>query len=168
MAVHLARRLNRRPALGDVNRWWGPILWGSGRGVTLDRDDGQLCGSTVPVPARLERCGRVGQGRIPGRRFGGADVGLRWAGYAAPSVCLNLGYVQTVLPELEPVARATRRSGYRLVGMPSGGLSGWLIQSRLPGRKFQSHPGVPPARLIELASSPARLGCVQYGAAQGI
>ena len=144
-----------------------PRLWGSGRGVPLDRDDGQLCGSTVPVPARLERCGRVGQGRVPGRRFGGADVGLRWAGYAAPSVCLNLGYVQTVLPELEPVARATRRSGYRLIGLPSGGLSGWLIQSKLPGRKFQSHPGVPPARLIELASSPARLGSVQCGAAQG-
>ncbi len=24
------------------------------------------------------------------------------------------------------------------------------IQSKLPGRKFQSHPGVPPARLIEV------------------
>jgi hypothetical protein len=65
------------------------------------------------------------------------------------------------------VARATGRSGYRLVELPSGGLADWCVQSKLPGRKFQSHPGVPPARLIELASSPARLGSVQYGAAQG-
>ncbi len=28
----------------------------------------------------------------------------------------------------------------------------------LPERKFQSQPGVPPARLIELATSPACLG----------
>jgi hypothetical protein len=26
----------------------------------------------------------------------------------------------------------------------------WGVQTKLPGRKFQSHPGVPPARLIEL------------------
>jgi hypothetical protein len=54
-----------------------PRLWGSGRGVPPDRDDGHPCGSTVPVSARLERCGRVGQGRIPGRRL----VGLM-SGYA--------------------------------------------------------------------------------------
>ena len=47
------------------------------------------------------------------------------------------------------MARATGRSGYRLSELPSGGLSGWFVQSKLPGRKFQSHPGVPPARLIE-------------------
>ena len=114
-----------------------------------DCDDGHPCGSTVPVPARLERFGRVGQWRVPGRRL----VGLM-SGYAVrvtqPLRLVDLGYVQTVLPELEPVARATRRSGYRLSELPSGGLSGWLIQSKLPGRKFQSHPGVPPARLIEL------------------
>jgi hypothetical protein len=34
----------------------------------------------------------------------------------------------------------------------SGGLSGWGVQTKPPGRKFQSHPGVPPARLIECAS----------------
>jgi hypothetical protein len=53
------------------------------------------------------------------------------------------------------VARATGRSGYRLSELPSGGLSGWFVQSNLPGRKFQSHPGVPPARLI---GSEARAG----------
>jgi hypothetical protein len=126
-----------------------PRLWGSGRGDPLDRDDGHSCGSTVPVPARLERCGRVGQGRVPGRRL----VGLM-SGYARrvtqPLRLVELGCVQTVLPELEPMARATRRSGCRLSELTSGGLSGWFIQSKLPGRKFQSHPGVPPARLIVL------------------
>ncbi len=36
-----------------------------------DYDDGHPCGSTVPVPARLERFGRVGQWRVPGRRLVG-------------------------------------------------------------------------------------------------
>ena len=39
--------------------------------------------------------------------------------------------------------------------------------SVLPGRKFQSHPGVPPGRLIELASSLPALGCEVVIAAQG-
>ena len=37
----------------------------------------------------------------------------------------------------------------------------------LPGRKFQSHPGVPPGRLIELAPSSLVLGCGVRVAAQG-
>ena len=39
----------------------------------------------------------------------------------------------------------------------------------LSGRKFQSHPGVPPGQLIELASSSAQpvLGCGVKVAAQG-
>jgi hypothetical protein len=94
------------------------------------------------------------------------------SGYAVrvtqPLRLVDLGYVQTVLPELGPVARAAGRSGFRLSALPAGGLSGWFVQSKLPERKFQSHPGVPPARLIELASSPACMGSVQCGAAQGV
>jgi hypothetical protein len=68
-----------------------------------------------PVPARLERFGRVGQGRVPDQRFGGAVVGLRCAGYAAPpsGQLWPFGYVQTVLPEHVPGARATGRSWSR-------------------------------------------------------
>ncbi len=59
----------------------------------LDYVNGHFDGSLVPVPARLERFGRVGQLRVPGRRL----VGL-WSSYAvrvtalrSPSVWLTLG-----------------------------------------------------------------------------
>ena len=42
-----------------------------------------------------------------------------------------------------------------------------LHRNALPGRKFQSHPGVPPGRLIELATSSARYGGWRGYAAQG-
>ncbi len=115
-----------------------------------DCDDGHPCGGTdrtVPVPAQLERFGRVGQWRVPGRRL----VGLM-SGYAMrvtqppPSGRPRVRSDRT--PELGPVARATGRSGFRLGMLPFSGLSGRLVQSKLPGRKFQSHPGVPPARII--------------------
>ncbi len=98
---------------------------------------------------------RTGAGSGP--EIGGAVVAL--GGLRSPLRLVDLGFVQTVLPELGPVARATRRSGCRLGELPSGEYFGLPVQSKLPGRKFQS-PGVPPARLIELASSPSRLGTV--------
>jgi hypothetical protein len=72
----------------------------------LDCDDGHMCGSTVPVPAQLERFGRVGQWRVPGRRL----VGLLTAyavRIAEPLRLVDFGYVQTVLPELDSGFRAT-------------------------------------------------------------
>jgi hypothetical protein len=72
----------------------------------LDCDDGHLCGSTVPVPARLELFGRIGQWRVPGRRL----VGLLTAcavRVAKPLRLVDFRYVQTVLPKLGPGSRAT-------------------------------------------------------------
>jgi hypothetical protein len=43
--------------------------------VFPDCDDGHPCGSTVPVPARLEQFGHVGQWRVPGRRLAGLMSG---------------------------------------------------------------------------------------------
>jgi hypothetical protein len=40
-----------------------------------DCDDGHPSGSKVPVPARLERFGHVGQWRVPGRRLAGLMSG---------------------------------------------------------------------------------------------
>ncbi len=91
----------RRPAHSDVYCCRGPKLVGSCRVSLPDCDDGHLCGSTVPVPAQLERFGRVGQWRVSGRRL----VGLL-SGYAVrvtqPLRLVDFGNGQTVLPELSP------------------------------------------------------------------
>ncbi len=41
------------------------------------------------------------------------------------------------------------------------------VPRELPGRKFQSHPVVPPVRLIELATSTARCGVVEVQLLRG-
>jgi hypothetical protein len=79
-------------------------------------------GRLVPAPARLERIGRVGQRRVPGRRFVG-----RWPAYyvrAAEPLRL-VGFVsgQTVLPELDP-------------GLRAHGAVWPRRQWRVPGRRF--------------------------------
>ncbi len=46
--------------------------------------------------------------------------------------------------------------GERVVFRPGLGFSGIVdagsFRSKFPGRKFKSHPGVPPARLLDLAA----------------
>jgi hypothetical protein len=86
------------------------------RGLSFRVGNGHLCGSLVPVPARLGRAESRRRSRVPGRRFGGCDGSTE---RDAKPLCLA--------------------ASPRLV----------MVQTMLPGRKFQSNPGVPPARLIE-------------------
>ncbi len=88
---------------------WGSRVVGSLVGVFLPGcDDGHPCVSTVPVPARLGRFGRVGQWRVPGRRLVGclSRCAVR---VTQPLRLIDSGYVQTVLPELDPGTRAAGR-----------------------------------------------------------
>jgi hypothetical protein len=77
---------------------------------------------TVPVPARLGRFGRVGQWRVPGRRLVGC-LSRYAVRVAQPPRLIDSGYIQTVLPELDPGTRAAGRSWSRraVAGPQAGG-----------------------------------------------
>ena len=80
-----------------------PRVYGAPVGVFLpDCDDGHPCGSTVPVPAQLERFGRVGQWRVAGRRLVLGCCRVTLCGLHSPSVWLTFGYVQTCSQGLVP------------------------------------------------------------------
>jgi hypothetical protein len=79
-----------------------------------------MCGSLVPVPARLGRAESRRWSRVPGRRFVGCG-----------------GFAER---DAEP--------------LQVRGLSWSRPCTRAAGRKFQSYPGVPQARLIDLVMPP--------------
>ncbi len=72
-------------------------------------DDGHPCVGTVPVPARLGRFGPLGQWQVPGRRLVGCLSGTT-VRVMQPLRLIDSGFVQAVLPELDPGARAAGRS----------------------------------------------------------
>jgi hypothetical protein len=51
-------------------------------------------------------------------------------------------------PGLNPGTAWSRPGGCIRVQVARGRPAAMPVQAKLPGRKFQSHPGVPPARLI--------------------
>ncbi len=93
---------------------------------------------------------------------------MRVCGLRGPSVWLSLGTFRPCSQSLVPgpvrlgdlVASGSRGSRAEIsvelqvayAGASCHALFGWLdwlgVSTKLPERKFQSHPGVPPARLI--------------------
>ncbi len=86
-----------------------------------DCDDGHPYGSTVPVPARLERFGRVGQWQVPGGRLVGLTLG-----HAALLSLVDRGYVYVSTPGAWARGPRGGRPGSWLRGLPSGGFPGGL------------------------------------------
>ncbi len=102
-------------------------------------------------------------------RFGGAEIRVTLCGLRTPLRLVNVGVFRPCSRSLIPgprdwailVASGSRGSradvciwvqmayAVRVAIALSVGLSGEGAQTKLPGRKFQSHPGVPPARLID-------------------
>ena len=84
-----------------------------------------LCVAVIGVSARApESCSRVPRG---------------WATWVASGSCGSRAEASL----WGGVAYAVR-----VASSPCDGSIGWGVPNQLPGRKFQSHPGVPPARLI--------------------
>ena len=43
-----------------------------------------------------------------------------------------------------------------------------VFRSKFPGRKFKSHPGVPPARLLEHRTDPSLIHCTDIDVTEGV
>jgi hypothetical protein len=136
---------------------------GSGAGRRLLTDMGCAgSGSSTGVRQGLLSPGPVvrdlssGAGAVGHRQPGVLRQSQEWS-ESNVKLYLKVGSVAALVGPVRSSGPADGRVGF----------GSWGRSARLPGRKFQSHPAVPPGRLIELAPSSACHSCQEGYAAQG-